>query len=73
MASEGPCEEEHEPERSNQPPGWKPVATRYWRLVRVGLGLVEIAAAVRENVALACGARAIALLGDAVLRTDEDS
>jgi hypothetical protein len=41
--------------------------------VRVGVGLAEIAADARENVALACAARAIALLGDAILGTWKDS
>jgi hypothetical protein len=73
MASEEPCEEEQEPQRSDRPPPWNPVVTRWWPRVRFGLALIEIAAEARENVALACGARAIVLLGNAVLRTGTDS
>jgi hypothetical protein len=78
MASDEPCEppqdpQEHDPRRSGGPARWRPAATRWWRRIRVGITLTEIIAAARGNDALAYSARAVALLGDAVLGTDKDS
>ena len=84
MASPEPCEEQHDPdgkpdrehepaERSDGPAWWGRTASRWWRPARAGLALLEIVAEAKGNDALACGARAIALLGDAVLRTDKNS
>lgn len=85
MASPEPGEVEHDPDepvdraevprpkRSGRPAGWKRTTSRWWPRARVGLALAEIVAEARGNDALAGGARAIALLGDAVLRTGKDS
>ena len=61
--------ERPEPESDDEPRRWTPATIRWWRRGRLGLVLIELWAQTRENVALACGARAIALLGDEVFRT----
>jgi hypothetical protein len=40
--------------------------------VRVGLAIVETVAVAKGDVALACGARATTLLGDAVIGTGKN-
>lgn len=69
-----PCEQEHDPQehdprRLEQPAGRRAIVSRWWRRARVGVALAEIVAEARGNDALAFAARAIALLGDAVLGT----
>lgn len=70
MADE-PCERV-EPERPAQPGRRRSTAAQWWNRLRPGLALVEILAVARQNDALACGARAIALLGDTVFRSGQD-
>ena len=61
------------PERSGRPARLRRTAERWWPPIRAGLMLAETVAGARGNDALAGGARAIALLGEAVLRTSRNS
>jgi hypothetical protein len=79
MASDEPCEQEHDPQehdpqehspqRFEGPTRPRATASQWWRRVRVGIALAELVAEARGNDALAFAARAVALLGDAVLGT----
>jgi hypothetical protein len=84
MASPEPQEEQHGPdsepdrkheptERSDRRARWNRAAARWWQPVRAGLVLLGIVAEARGDDALASGAKAIALFGDAVLRTGKNS
>ena len=58
------------PRRREQSPIRRQGATTtWWHRARVGITLIEIIAVARGDVALACGARATALLGDTVFGT----